>query len=73
MGWFQPCAIKPQEVPSSIPARRFRGHLRAHWAGELGYIPAARNAKKWIILCVLSSVGIIELLFAPTQHGGSGA
>ncbi|HET9782300.1 MAG TPA: hypothetical protein VFR33_11030 [Candidatus Dormibacteraeota bacterium] len=31
------------------------------------------NAKKWIILCVLSSVGIIELLFAPTQYGGSGA
>jgi hypothetical protein len=31
------------------------------------------NAKKWIILCVLSSVGIIELLFAPTQYGASGA
>ena len=31
------------------------------------------NARKWIILCVLSSVGIIELLFAPTQYGASGA
>jgi hypothetical protein len=28
--------------------------------------------RKWIILCLLSSLGILELLFAPTRYGGSG-
>jgi H+/Cl- antiporter ClcA len=31
------------------------------------------NARKWIILCVVSSLGIIEFLFAPTRYGGGGA
>lgn len=31
------------------------------------------SARKWIILCVLSSLGIIEFLFAPTRYGGGGA
>jgi hypothetical protein len=31
------------------------------------------NARKWIILCLLSSVGIVELLLAPTRYGATGA
>ncbi len=30
------------------------------------------NRRKWIILCILSSLGILELLFAPTSYGGGG-
>ncbi len=31
------------------------------------------SGRKWIILCVLSTLGVIELLFAPTRFGGGGA
>ena len=31
------------------------------------------SGRKWIILCALSSLGIIEFLFAPTRYGGGGA
>jgi len=34
-------------------------------------LPISR--RRWIILCVLSSLGIIELLFAPTRYGYGGA
>lgn len=29
--------------------------------------------RKWILLCLLSSIGFLELLFAPIHYGGSGA
>jgi phosphatidylserine synthase len=31
------------------------------------------SARKWILLCVLASLGILVLIFAPTEYGGSGA
>jgi hypothetical protein len=31
------------------------------------------SRRKWILLCLLSSLGILELLFAPTSFGGTGA
>lgn len=30
------------------------------------------SRRKWILLCLLSSLGIVELLFAPTSFGYSG-
>lgn len=30
------------------------------------------SRRKWVFLCILSSLGILELLFAPTRYGGSG-
>jgi len=27
---------------------------------------------KWIVLCILSSLGFVVLIFAPTSYGGSG-
>jgi hypothetical protein len=29
------------------------------------------SLRKWIVLCLLASFGVVELLFAPTQYGGS--
>jgi predicted membrane channel-forming protein YqfA (hemolysin III family) len=29
------------------------------------------SGRKWIALCMLSSLGIVELLFAPTSNGGT--
>jgi lysylphosphatidylglycerol synthetase-like protein (DUF2156 family) len=31
------------------------------------------SRRKWFLLCLLSSLGILELLFAPTHYGGAGA
>lgn len=31
------------------------------------------SLRKWIVLCLVASFGIVELLFAPTQYGGAGA
>ena len=31
------------------------------------------SRRKWILLCILASLGILELIFAPTSFGGSGA
>lgn len=31
------------------------------------------SRRRWILLCILSSLGLLELLFAPTSYGGSGA
>jgi hypothetical protein len=28
------------------------------------------SRRKWILLCILSSLGIVALLFAPTSYGG---
>ena len=30
------------------------------------------SCRTWILLCILSSLGILELIFAPTSYGGSG-
>ena len=30
------------------------------------------SRRKWIFLCILSSVGILVLLFAPTSYGAGG-
>jgi hypothetical protein len=30
------------------------------------------NPRKWILLCLLSSLGIVELFIAPTQYGYTG-
>ena len=30
------------------------------------------SSRKWILLCILSSLGILVLLFAPTSYGGTG-
>lgn len=30
------------------------------------------SRRKWMLLCILSSLGILELIFAPTFYGGSG-
>jgi hypothetical protein len=35
--------------------------------------PRPMSRRKWILLCILSSLGLLELLFAPTSYGGSGA
>jgi hypothetical protein len=29
--------------------------------------------RKWILLCLLSSIGFVELLIAPIHYGGAGA
>jgi TRAP-type uncharacterized transport system fused permease subunit len=31
------------------------------------------SRRKWLLLCTLSSLGILLLIFAPTSYGGSGA
>jgi hypothetical protein len=31
------------------------------------------SRRKWILLCLVSSLGILDLLFAPTSLGGAGA
>jgi hypothetical protein len=31
------------------------------------------DRRKWILLCLLSSSGFVELLFAPIHYGGTGA
>jgi hypothetical protein len=31
------------------------------------------SARKWIRLCVVATLGIFVLIFAPTSYGGSGA
>jgi hypothetical protein len=30
------------------------------------------SLRKWIVLCLVASLGMVELLFAPTQYGGAG-
>lgn len=30
------------------------------------------SSRKWILLCLLSSLGLLLLLFAPTSYGGGG-
>jgi|SRR5450759_895539 uncharacterized membrane protein len=31
------------------------------------------SRRKWILLCLLSSFGILEAIFAPTSYGATGA
>jgi membrane protease YdiL (CAAX protease family) len=31
------------------------------------------SRRRWILLCILSSLGFVVLIFAPTSYGGSGA
>ena len=31
------------------------------------------SSRKWIVLCIVSSMGLLLLAFAPTSYGGAGA
>ena len=40
--------------------------------GNWGKFGRPISRRKWILLCVLSSLGFVVLIFAPTSYGGSG-
>lgn len=40
--------------------------------GNWDRFPRPLSVRKWILLCVLSSLGLLLLAFAPTSFGGSG-
>src|ERR671925_385630 len=39
--------------------------------GNWAHFNKPLNRRKWILLCLLSSLGILELIIAPTSFGGS--
>ena len=40
--------------------------------GNWDRFPRPLSVRKWILLCALSSLGLLLLAFAPTSYGGGG-
>ena len=61
-----------KRVPATILFIVFGGILFFLAFGNWETFRRPISSRKWILLCLLSSLGLLLLLFAPTSYGASG-